>query len=152
MATITTVVEELNRLCHQYLQEGQGFQDTEKLAGVLRDVRSLGYTIVTPHLISDIPEYNLFPEEENRDFQRMVEVRQKKLQAIENGNFEIAADLREEERRLLARVQHMIPAHMREQFFVVAGKDAEIVLFNHPDNILMPLFIKVKMRMINEKR
>ena len=114
----------------------------EKLANILKEVRFLGYTMVSLHFTSDMPEYDLFSNEVNQDFHRMLEVRKQKMLAMEKGEYENAADFRDQERILLARIKAGIPECERDNFFIVAGRHSELILFNHPESSLIPLFIK----------
>jgi hypothetical protein len=139
MITIEELVKELNDLCKQYLTEKERFTGRDRLQQVFQEIKSRGYTIASPLFSEEMPEYDLLSEEGRKTCDRMNAIRKAKLEAIAAQEYERAADLRDEERKLLAKIRLDFTSTIKDQHFIVAGKCSDLVLFNDPENFLIAL-------------
>lgn len=87
-----------------------------------------------------MPELSLLSEDGRKDFQRMNGIRKAKLEAIAAQEYERAADLRDEERKLSVKINLDFSTSVKDQHFIVSGKCSDLILFNDPKNFLMALF------------
>lgn len=103
-------------------------------------IKDQGYTISWPSFSIFEPEYELLSEEGRRDFERLIDFRKMKLEAVSNLNFDRAADFRDIERELIKKIRADFFTNNQNQHFILAGKFPEIVIFNDPDSLLITLF------------
>jgi hypothetical protein len=139
MARIEHLVAELNTLCKQYVEQKVEFKEKERLRELILQIEMLGYKISIPGMDMDLPDYDLLSDEGKKDFERMKEIRKKKFEAAEKKEFERAADLRDLERQLTAKIQNDFCAGREDRHFILAGKMSELVMFNDPGNCLLLL-------------
>ena len=139
MTKIESLVEELNALCKKYIEQKGEFNEKERFRELILQIEMQGYTIAIPGMDMDLPDFDLLSDEGKNDFDRMQEVRKQKKEAVEKREFERAADLRDLERQLTAKIQHDFCAGQEDQHFILAGKMSEILLFNDPGNVLLLL-------------
>ena len=140
MNTIESIIAELNELCREYINQQDRFRDSEKIRELFRELKNLGFTIVKPLFDDSSPEYPLLSENGKRDVQQMSGIRQKKRKAIENGEFELAADLRDLERKLLEKIRLDFYQITKDRFFIIPSGNTDLILFNDPESLLINLF------------
>lgn len=139
MASIESLVSELNSLCKQLISEKGDFKDNAKLKELIMTIKDLGYNIVTPlseHLSID---YELLSEDGKKDHDKMMDIRKLKIAAVNNQEFERAADLRDVERKLDTKIRMEFSINADSPHFILAGKMSDIIIFNNPDNLLITL-------------
>ena len=140
MATIESLVSELNALCKKYIAQKEGFKEFDRIREVFKAIKDQGYNISTPLFGFTMPEYELLSEEGRRDFHKLKDIQQMKMDAVTALNFERAADLRDIERDLSMKIKMDFSINNGDQPFILAGKLPELVIFNDPDNFLITLF------------
>ena len=140
MITIEELVKEMNDLCKQYIHEQQKFTGQARLKQVFEEIKSRGYTIASPLFSEETPEVSILSEDGKKDFQRMNAIRKAKLEAVAAQEYERAADLRDEERKLLVKINLDFSTSVHDQHFIVAGKCSDLIFFNDPENFLVSLF------------
>ena len=140
MATIESLVSELNELCKRFITQKEQFTEFDRIREVFTAIKAQGYSISWPHFSFTDPEYELLSEEGKRDLERLIDFRKMKLEAVKNLNFERAADLRDLERELIKKIKMDFSSNSENQLFILAGKFPELVLFNDPDGLLITLF------------
>ena len=139
MKTIESLVSELNDLCKQYIAQNDQFQGRERMKELFLEIKDRGYGIVAPILSSSTPEYELLSEEGKKKFDEVVKVRKMKMAAIKDQEFERAADLRDLERELERKICVDFSQNNEDHYFILAGKIADFIVFNDPDNLLIAL-------------
>ena len=140
METIESLVTELNDRCKKYIAQKEEFREFDRLREVFKAIKDQGYNISTPLFGFTMPEYELLSEGGRRDFHKMKDIQQMKLDAVSARNFERAADLRDIERELSLKIRMDFTINNGNQHFILAGKLPELVIFNDPDNVLITLF------------
>ncbi len=140
MNRIDSIIEELNELCRDYIKQQDRFRDFEKIRELFREMKTLGFTIVTPLFEVSSPESQFLSENGKNDLQQMSDIQKKKLQAIKNNEFERAADLRDLERQLLGKIRLDFSQITRDRFFILPSGDTNLIIFNDPESLLMNLF------------
>jgi len=140
MNRIDSIIEELNELCRDYIKQQDRFRDFEKIRELFREMKTLGFTIVTPLFEVSSPESQFLSENGKNDLQQMSDIQKKKLQAIKNNEFERAADLRDLERQLLGKIRLDFSQITRDRFFIIPSGDTNLIIFNDPERLLMNLF------------
>lgn len=63
--------------------------------------------------------------------QELADIQQKKTEAIANGEFEHAADLRKMENQLRGALWERIIRQSSRQFFILSENEQEIIVFGH---------------------
>ncbi|MEI7727621.1 MAG: hypothetical protein WCK09_21110 [Bacteroidota bacterium] len=140
MATIDSLVSELNELCRQFIAQKEQFNEFDRIREVFKEINSQGYSISWPLFSFINPEYELLSSEGKYDMERLIDFSRMKLEAINEMNFERAADLRDIERELIRKIKLDFSRSIENQHFIVAGKYPEVVIFNDPDSLLITLF------------
>ena len=140
MEPIETLIAELNDLCKQYIAQKDQFQGRERMRELFMAIKNQGYNIVTPILDYSTPEYELLSSEGKKDFEKMIDIKKKKMEAVEKHEFERAADLRDLERELIRKISMDFSQNNEDQHFILAGKISDFIVFNDPDNLLIALF------------
>ena len=139
MAIIEALVEELNHLCHRWITQKEQFKEKDRFFEVLTSIKEQGYSLAFPRLKLDVPEYELLSEEGKKDFKKMTEVKKMKMEAIDRQEFEQAANLRDEEKSLIWKIQSDFSLTRNNDHFILSGKVDDVILFNDPDNVLITL-------------
>ena len=139
MATIEELVSELNNLCKRVVSEKEEFRDTDKLKEVIMAIKDLGYNILTPLSENIQIDYELLSEEGKKDYDKMMDIRKLKISAVNNQEFERAADLRDVERSLDSKIRTEFSMNTDNPHFILAGKMSDIVICNNPGNLLITL-------------
>ena len=140
MATIESLVSELNELCKRFIAQKEQFKEFDRIREVFTAIKDQGYSISWPHFSFIYPEYELLSEEGKSDLAKLIDFRKMKLKAVKDLNFERAADLRDLERELIKKIKMDFSHNIENQHFILAGKFPELVLFNDPDSLLITLF------------
>ena len=140
MATIESLVSELNELCKRFIAQKEQFKEFDRIREVFTAIKDQGYSISWPHFSFTDPEYELLSDEGKRDLEKLIDFRKMKLEAIKDLNFERAADLRDLERELIKKIKMDFSRNVENRNFILAGKFPELVLFNDPDSLLITLF------------
>lgn len=140
MERIEELVYELNGLCREYIMEKERFRGRERMKEIIAEVKALGYDIVTPALELASPGYDVLSEEGKALYDRRTEVRRQKMEAVEQQQFERAADLRDLELRLGEQIREDFDRGAGDRSFIFAGKISGMVLLNDPGNVLVALF------------
>ena len=140
MATIESLVSELNELCKGFIAQKEQFKKFDRIREVFTAIKDQGYSISWPHFSFTNLEYELLSDEGKRDLERLIDFRKMKLEAVKDLNFERAADLRDLERELIKKIKMDFSSNTENQHFILAGKFPELVLFNDPDGLLITLF------------
>jgi len=140
MATIESLVSELNEHCKRFIAQKEQFKEFDRIREVFTAIKDQGYSISWPHFSFTDPEYELLSDEGKRDLERLIDFRKMKLEAVKDLNFERAADLRDLERELIKKIKMDFSRNAENQHFILAGKFPEMVLFNDPDSLLITLF------------
>ena len=140
MATIESLVSELNELCKRFITQKDQFKEFDRIREVFTAIKDQGYSISWPHFSFTDPEYELLTEEGKRDLERLIDFQKMKLEAVKDLNFERAADLRDIEKELVEKIRVDFSIKTKNQHFILAGKFPEMVLFNDPDSLLITLF------------
>ena len=140
MATIESLVSELNELCKRFIAQKEQFKEFDRIREVFTAIKVQGYSISWPHFSFTDPEYEFLSDEGKRDLAKLIDFRNMKLEAVKNSNFERAADLRDIERELIKKIKMDFSRSIENQHFILAGKFPELVLFNDPDSLLITLF------------
>lgn len=140
MESIEVLVTELNDLCKQYIAQKDEFQGKDRMKELFMAIKEQGYNVVAPLIEYSTPEYELLSDEGKRNFDKMMEIKKKKLQAIEMHDFERAADLRDLERELIRKISMDFSQNNENRSFIFSGKISDLVIFNDPDNLLIALF------------
>lgn len=70
----------------------------------------------------------------------MNAIRKAKLEAVTAQEYERAADSRDEERKLLVKINLDFSESVQDQHFIVAGKCSDLILLNDTENLLIALF------------
>ena len=139
MATIETLVEELNQLCEDWIAQKEQFSKKDRFFEVLTRIKEQGYSLSFPRLKLAVPEYDLLSEVGKQDFNKMMEIRKMKAEAIGRQEFERAANLRDAERSLIWKIQADFESSMNPEHFILSGKMNDLIIFNDPDNVLISL-------------
>jgi len=139
MATIESLVSELNGLCKQYVSQKDDFQDIDKLQEVFNAIKTLGYNIVTSHSGDVLPDFELLSEEGKQDYEKMITIRSRKMAAIHNQEYERAADLRDIERKLDRKIKFDFWIDHKPLNVILTGKISELVVFDDPNSLLITL-------------
>ena len=139
MATIESLVDELNELCKRFLAQKEQFEEGDRFHEVLMAIQDNGYNIEIPSLELVEPVYELLSDEGKKDFDEMMKIRKMKLEAAERQEFERSADLRDMERKLSFKIKMDFSANTANQHFILAGKMSDLILYNDPDNLLIAL-------------
>ena len=139
MATIESLVSELNDLCKQYVSQKDDFQDIDKLQEVFNAIKTLGYNIVTSHSEDVLPEFELLSAEGKQDYEKMMIIRNRKMAAIHNQEYERAADLRDIERKLDRKIKFDFWIDHKPLNVILTGKISELVVFDDPNSLLITL-------------
>jgi len=142
METIESLVAELNELFKRYINEKEDFKELERMREVVLGIKNLGYSIVNPILEFTEPEYDLLSDSGKKDYSTMVDIRRMKMEAVQKHEFERAADLRDDERKLLEKIKIDFANQTQNQHIILAGKFSDLILFNDPENVLIALFKK----------
>lgn len=140
MEPIETLVAELNDLCKQYIAQKDQFQGRERMKELFMAIKDQGYNIVASILDYSTPEYELLSTEGKKDFEKMMFIKNKKMEAVEKHEFEKAADLRDLERELIRKISIDFSRNNEDQHFILAGKISDFIVFNDPDNLFIALF------------
>ena len=139
MATIESLVVELNDLCKRYIAQKEQFREKDRFHKVLTAIQDQGYKIEIPSLDLTEPVYELLSNEGKNDFDEMMKIRKMKMEAVERQEFERSADLRDIERKLLYKIKNDFSSNTDDQHFILAGKMSDLILYNDPDNVLIAL-------------
>jgi len=139
MASIESLVEELNQLCKQWITDMEQFSKKDRIFEILKSIKEQGYSLSFPRLKLAVPEYDLLSVDGKNDFDKLMEIRNMKAEAIGSQEFERAADLRDEERSLIWKIQSEFESSKNVEHFILSGKMHDIVIFNDPDNVLISL-------------
>jgi hypothetical protein len=97
---------------------------------------------VTPTFESNSIEYEILSDKCKEQIHHLYETRRKKMEVINNQEFEKAADLRDLERNLFQQVIIDFLEVTDYKFFVLLSKDSKEIIFNDPKGQLMEMFKK----------
>lgn len=139
MASIESLVEELNQLCKGWITQKEQFSKKDRFFEVLTSIKGQGYSLSFPRLKLAVPEYDLLSEVGKHDYDKMMGIRKMKTEAIGRQEFERAVDLRDEERSLIWKIQSDFESSKNAELFILSGKMNDIIIFNDPDNVLISL-------------
>ena len=140
MATIESLVSELNELCKRFVAQKEQFKEFERIRKVFREIKDQGYNVLWPLFSFTNPEYELLSDEGKHDLEKLIDYGKMKGEAVNALNFERAADLRDLERDLIKKLRIDFSRNIGNQNFILAGKYPEVVIFNDPDSLLITLF------------
>ena len=84
-------------------------------------------------------DYELLSEKGKKDYDKMKDIQRLKVSAVNNQEFERAADLRDVERSLDSKIRTEFSMNTDNPHFILAGKMSDIVICNNPGNLLITL-------------
>ncbi len=140
MATVESLVAELNELCNRYLIQKETFKELDRIWEVFLAIKKQGFRITTTFWETDSPEQDLLSDTGKKDFEKMMEIRRLKMDAIEKHEIEKSADRRDEEQTLIRKLSADFSVNTEHQYFILALKIPDLVLFHDPDQLLNELF------------
>jgi hypothetical protein len=140
LATIESLVSELNELCKRFIAQKEQFKEFDRIREVFKEIKDHGYNVMWPLFSFVNPEYELLSAEGKQDLEKLIDFGKMKVEAVKALNFERAADLRDIERDLIKKIRLDFSRNIGNQNFILAGKYPEVVIFNDPDSLLITLF------------
>jgi hypothetical protein len=142
MNTIESKLDELNTICFKYPHESGTLEEKSRIRELFSDLVKCGYRFVTLTIEPNTPEYEVLSDDCKKLCHQMHETRKKKIVAIDNKEFEKAADLRDLERILFQQVISDFSKATDYKFFVLLSKDSNEIIFNDPKGQLKEMFKK----------
>lgn len=140
MNPIEQQLAELNSLCIEY----ETMEGTPEIFNRIRQIflrlRENGYLVLIPTFELHSAEYEALSDNGKQLWEKRSETRKKKLQAIGNQNFELAADLRAVERALYRQIVTDFSESTSYKFFVLLAEDSKEIIYNDPDGKLEDIF------------
>jgi hypothetical protein len=140
MNLIEPLLAELNELCNKLDSISDTTMSRKRIREIFTEFVKQGYNIVTPRFDTESPEYGTLSENGKLICERLIYIRKKKLDAIEQNNFEFAADLRDLERELKKRMVNDFSKAVDNKFFVLLAEDSKEIIYNDFDNKLNEYF------------
>jgi hypothetical protein len=67
MQTISSLIDDLNRLCGQYIANERGFNDAKKIQGIFQRIKQDGYRFIVYQMKSRESEFELLPDRDEFD-------------------------------------------------------------------------------------
>ncbi len=140
MNPIEPQLAELNELCNKVDSFSDDPVSRQRIREIFTEFVKQGYKFLTPRFDPDAPEYGLLSGKGKLFCKRLTCLRKKKLDAIEQKNFEFAADLRDLERELKKRMVNDFSKAVDNKFFVLLAEDSKEIIYNDFDNKLNEYF------------
>jgi hypothetical protein len=140
MNPIEPQLAELNELCNKVETLSDDPLPGQRIREIFTEFVKQGYQFLTPRFDPDAPEYGLLSEKGKLFCKRLTCLRKKKLDAIEQKNFEFASDLRDLERELKKRMVNDFSNATSNKFFVLLSDDSKEIIYNDFDGKLKAYF------------
>jgi hypothetical protein len=140
MPTIESLVNELNEICKYYVAQKSRFIGHESVSAILKEIEDQNYNLALPVLEINRPEYILLSDEGKMDFEKMLDIRKSKVEAIRKQKFEQAARLRNDERILEKIIRFDLFVNTGEQYCYLINKFYKTVIINDPEKHLKGMF------------
>jgi len=141
MATIEILlISELNELCKEYLAQKAEFKKFERIKELFSALRHQGFSIVTLQIDDPSTEFTILSKEGKQALKQRINIRKKKKAALDKQEFELAAYIRDAERKLERKILVDFSQNTESKHFVLARTLNDIIFFNDPDNLLTELF------------
>lgn len=140
MNPIEQQLAELNSLCIEYETMEATPEVFDRIRQIFLRLRENGYQVLIPTFELHSAEYEALSEIGKLLWKKPAEIRKKKMQAIENQNFEFAADLRTLERALYQQIVTDFSESTSYKFFVLLAEDSKEIIYNDPDGKLNDIF------------
>ena len=140
MNPIEPLLAELNELCNKVETFSDDPIPGQRIREIFTEFIKQGYKFLTPRFDPDATEYGLLSEKGKLFCKRLICLRKKKLDAIEQKNFEFAADLRDLERELKKRMVSDFSNAISNNFFVLLSEDSKEIIYNDFDGKLKAYF------------
>jgi hypothetical protein len=136
MKEIAKLLDELNKLCTLYVSHKIDFDQQDRICELISNIIAKGYGFAIFKMSLKTPEYLLLSDKGKNDFNKLNDITKLKLQAIHTYQWEQAARLRDDERKLTELVYTEIFSILDTQFYFLKSKSSKIVFFLDPGNQL----------------
>jgi len=141
MATIEILlISELNELCMEYLAQKAEFKKFDRIKELFSTLRHQGFSIVTLQIDDPSTEFTILSKEGKQALKQRITIRKKKKAALDRQEYELAADLRDIERKLEKQILLDFFQSTGDNYFTPSRTLNDIIFFNDPDNLLTELF------------
>jgi hypothetical protein len=137
--TVQSHVSDLNDLFKQWKEQKEDFTYIERMKMIIAYIKELGYEIISPSLEFLTPECQFLSANGIKDFEKIMEIRDRKIVACDSHEFERAADLRDLEWKLINRIYFDFTQSNYSQPNMLAEKISDFLLFKDQGNLVIAL-------------
>jgi len=130
MKPIMFLIDELNMLCEKDNPLISGSGQKQRIRQILAEFVKQGYKVVNPRFEPGSEEYNRLSENGKLLCQQLLLVRCKKQEAIDNNQFEFAANLRDWERDLKRAIINDFSKTITDRIFVLKSDELKEIIYN----------------------
>ena len=129
------MIKEMNTLCGQYLHENAPGEIAGRIRGLFGHLKNKGFSIVFPSFEPGSPETGMLSRMGKENLQKMISVRRLKKDTIKACEYEVAADLRDLERRLESLVRTDFMNQYPQEYFRWLDTGKQELVFSFYDGI-----------------
>lgn len=129
------MIKEMNTLCGQYLHENAPEETAGRIRGLFQHLKDQGYSIVFPSFEPGSPETGMLSRMGKENLQKMISVRRLKKDTIKACEYEVAADLRDLERRLESLVRTDFMNQYPQEYFRWLDIGKQELVFSFYDGV-----------------
>ena len=130
MKPIMFLIDELNMLCEKDNPLNSGSKQKQRIRQILAEFVKQGYKVVKLIFEPGSEEYNRLSENGKLLCQQLLLVRCKKQEAIDNNQFEFAANLRDWERDLKRAIINDFSKEITDRIFVLKSDELKEIIYN----------------------
>ena len=134
------MISELNELCKEYLEQKAEFKNFERVKELFSALRHQGFSIVALQIDDPSTEFTILSKEGKQALKQRINIRKKKEAALNKQEYELAAYIRDAERKLERKILVDFSHNSENKNFTLSRTLTDIVFFNDPDNLLTELF------------
>ena len=101
---IDNLIDRMNHLCRKLITDEQNFTEGDEIRQVFKKIKDLGFSVYSEPFDKETIVVEYLSDKGKAEYEKLQDVRKRKMDAIANRNFERAADLRDIERELERKV------------------------------------------------
>jgi len=136
MKEITKLLDELNELCKLYVLNKEDFNQEDRIRELVSEIIENGFDFEIFKIGMNTTEYKLLSDMGKRNLKKINDITKLKLEAIHNQQYEQAARLRDDERKLTEQINTEFYNITNTRYYFLKDKSSNIVFFLDPERQL----------------
>ena len=124
---IDNLIDNLNQLCRKYVLDERNFTEGDEIRTVFTEIKKLGYSVYSEPFDKSVIIAGSLSEIGKVKYEKMLIMRQNKLEKVEIKDFESAADFRDLERQFEREVIFDYMKNEGVAYFKITDQESKMI-------------------------